>query len=132
MMALLAKACDFHDPGAIELFRNGAKLIGELPESGNGLSIRPEYRLDVEDTLKKRHSINKKMLARMETIDEHVHLILEQTLLDCQLGRMFEIRPEDIDLNYHSISPRFGVKQGTARHSNNLFKHSHGFHILEA
>lgn len=129
-MALLAQTCEFHDPEALQLFRKGAKMIGELPASGNGTAIQPEYRSDVEHTLRKRYSTNKKMLARMQTVDEHADLLLKQTRQDCQMDRMFEMRVEDIDFNYHSISPRFGVKQGTIFHVCVLHVASFGNHVV--
>ena len=109
---MLARQIEYHDEGSIEMFREGADLIGQLHYAGNGWPVFGYAAEDEAVIDERRQSVNLALLERMRE-DAHSDALFEHAMDEAELGRASCPRPlTEIDLCSYSISPRFGVEQG--------------------
>eukprot|EP00973_Karenia_brevis_P020580 2826034-Karenia_brevis.AAC.1 len=76
-MEILSDATGYHDREAINMFRYGARIVGELPISGNGTCVDSHYKMDVQNMLENRFNTSQKMLERMGKVDRNMAQLLE-------------------------------------------------------
>ena len=127
----LAHDIAFHDAACVDTLRTGAKLVraygplrsdaltvhcvkvDELELSGNGVPIAPERDLTLEELLAQRLESNTELLRRMRE-DPHAVDLMDACEKDAELGRMSQPRVLEMhELEEFTLSPRFGVEQGT-------------------
>ena len=112
MMELLAKTCNFHDPECVQTLREGARLLGILPLTGNGSPNVVEASMTEEDLVKGRLLQNAQILKRLRQ-DKNAGELQRLASEDAALGRMSAPRRwRPLDSVEATLCPRFGVEQG--------------------
>ena len=97
------------------MFRDGAKLIGKLPRTGNGSAINTVPESDEEGLVAAAATSNMERLSKLRE-DAHAARLLQSCVEDAALGRMTPPSPLDLSMLPSEIfSPRFGVEQGGLR-----------------
>ena len=115
MMELLAKTCNFHDPECVQTLREGARLLGILPLTGNGSPNVVEASMTEEDLVKGRLLQNAQILKRLRQ-DKNAGELQRLASEDAALGRMSAPRRwRPLDSVEATLCPRFGVEQGECR-----------------
>ena len=88
--------------------------VDELEVSGNGVPTDPGDSISVEELVSQREANNYSILSRLRE-DEHSAELFSACVNDAKKGRMSHPVPLDFSaLAEVSLSPRFGVEQGTA------------------
>ena len=109
----LASELQYHDPECVNLFREGARISGDLPASGHGRAI-PRKTKGYEDAstlLSSALDRNTALLASLKP-DAHAIEILEQTSAESRTGRISApVSVSSINLSRVILSPRFAVEQ---------------------
>ena len=86
----LPQAFNYEDAACIELFREGAPIVEELPLfHGGGERLLVGERVDPDTHLGKAEQINEKILTRLRE-DVHANTLHQACLDDALLGRMTE------------------------------------------
>eukprot|EP00969_Alexandrium_andersonii_P308571 13639314-Alexandrium_andersonii.AAC.1 len=100
------------DPGALELLRRGAPMVGELPLTGLGTPKECPAQLG-EDALRASFATRNAALLGVLHDDPHLDELLGAVAADASQGRMTELQPlEDVALDRILLARRFGVAQG--------------------
>ena len=87
LLELLATKVEYHDAKVIELFREGAPLVGVLPKAGLGKLVQAEPEISFAELNTKRESRNKLLINSMKE-DRHAKALLELCKDDVAKGRM--------------------------------------------
>ena len=119
----LPQAINYEDAACIELFREGAPIVGELPLfHGGGERLLIKESFEPDNLLGRTEQINEKILTRLRE-DVHASTLHQACLDDALLGRMTE--PELATPRHcieNVLSPRFSVEQGSRpRHVQQIF-----------
>ena len=110
LLERLARRSDFHDPGAVELFRRGAPFVGLLPCSGNGVPIAQPVAPRKRELLADVEGRNRRVLARLRDDERGSELLAQARKEAAETGRISAPVPvEEVDLSSILLSPRFPV-----------------------
>ena len=112
LLDLLAVRARYHDKRVIELFREGAPIVGILPRAGLGKPVPPVIETTLAQLNRRRESKNKALISSI-TEDKHSKALLNACKEDAKKGRMEPVHlVQNCDLNTIVLSPRFSVEQG--------------------
>ena len=129
LMQALAKSVNYHDTAVVDLFRDGAPLLGELQRQlllqprrmsqfaqlfcRAGLGLEVPYDATPQKELHKlREGTNMELIRSLKEA-EHADTLFDSCIEDLRTGRMDSVRPAaSRDLALITLSPRFGVEQG--------------------
>ena len=115
LLHALAVAIDYHDVACVETLRTGAKMVGELPLSGNGIPIEPPEHFTLAELEEARIDTGCETLEKLRE-DMHSSKLLRACEDDASLGRMTDPQVLGFDeIGRKHLSPRFAVEQGGAR-----------------
>ena len=116
MLEHMASQTEFHDGQCVQTLRDGARLLGDLPISGNGVVIERTVRSSIDELRGQALERNRSLLQAL-TPDTYAYELLELTKEDARKHRMSP--PMDVaiagsrwDLSECVIAPRFGVARG--------------------
>ena len=111
LLEQLVQEISYVDSECVELFREGAPLVGELPSQGG-----EKNKLHASRTVEKLKANCKK--ANMETLkclreDKHSHRLLEEIQIESDEGRMTSPRDVQVeDFENLLFAKRFSIEQG--------------------
>ena len=115
LMEKLAQLIKYHDPGCVEMFREGCDIIGDLPLSGIGTPIAGDCagKPDIQGLVRNRFARNSALVKSLKE-DCHSKELLEIAAEDARKHRMSPPRVICAnDLERYTLSPRFCIEQGT-------------------
>ena len=132
LLHALADQAQYHDKGAVELFRTGAPVVGILDRclpylcvlggstcavrvmirAGIGNPIEPDVQTSIDELRQQREAKNRALIASLKEDSYSGHL-LESCREDAKKGWMEPVRvANQCDLSNITLSPRFAVVQG--------------------
>ena len=131
LFAELLRATDYVDVSCVEMLRQGACMIGELPVSGVGAPVEAVWAQSA-DVLWKACTTSNARLAKHLREDAHSSDLLKCTESDAELHRMTPPVPfEEFDTSAVRLQPRFAVVQ-SGRTGPRKFDPSMTFHGASA
>ena len=108
----LAAKIEHGDSQISDMLQRGAKLLGDLPLSGNGREAQFAAPASVRDLWWTAAARNAELIASLREDRAHSDEIWRQTMTEADAGRMTVPRPvEEFDLSSVLLSPRFVVEQ---------------------
>ena len=112
LLCELAAKIEHGDRDIGSLLQQGARLLGDLPRSGNGRAAEFAAPASARDLWWNAAARNKELLATLREDRVHSEEIWRQTMAEVDAGRMTVPRPvEEFDLSSILLSPRFVVEQ---------------------
>ena len=112
LLSMLAKACGYSDLDAVELFRRGGPLVGELHRSGNGRPIDEEPQCSVQEMADNCAARNMRLIESLKE-DVHSAILFNNTCEDLENKRFHTmVDVDEADLSMISVAKRFGIEQG--------------------
>ena len=112
LLEILATKIQYHDQRAIELFREGAPIVGILPRTGLGKPVAPVVETTLAQLNRQREAKNKHLINSLSE-DSNAQALLEACKEDEKKGRMLPVQlARNCDITNTVLSPRFAVHQG--------------------
>ena len=112
LLEILATKIQYHDQRAIELFREGAPIVGILPRTGLGKPVSPVVETTLAQLNRQREAKNKHLINSLSE-DSNAQALLEACKEDEKKGRMLPVQlARNCDITNTVLSPRFAVHQG--------------------
>ena len=113
MMRLLAKKAQYHDAACVDLFRDGAPLVGKIARTGSYTPKEKLAEISVAQLKEDRKSKNERLIQSIRQDTQWAEVLLQACKDDVNKGRMEAIRLEhEADLSRITLSPRFAIVQG--------------------
>ena len=111
-LEVLTTKINYHDQKVIELFKEGAPIVGILPRAGLGKPVPPVVDTTLAQLNRRREAKNKALISSLSE-DKHSKALLSACKEDAKKGRMEPVHlVQNCDLNTIVLSPRFAVEQG--------------------
>ncbi len=114
LLEALAEKAGYHDAACINLFREGAPIVGKLARSGNGKPLDGEAAASIAVLKADRAKKNKELLGTLKRDKSACENdLMNASAEDVKLGRMAPLRlAHEVDLDNITVSPRDAIVQG--------------------
>ena len=111
LLMQLALETSWSDPGAVLLFRDGAPVVGTLPQGGLPAKEFPEA-MSVDELMATAEVRNRAVISNLRR-DPHVSLLRRDVQVDARCRRMTDIVAVDqLDLSNVIVGSKFSREQG--------------------
>ena len=110
LLEKLVLQINYRDAKCVDIFRDGAQIIGQLPDMG-GERCKSKASLNVSELFETCAARNAKTISELRQ-DPHADVLSDEIRKDCEEGRMTGLR--DIDsqnLRQILLAKRFSVEQ---------------------